>query len=214
MTIRLMVVDDHDLVRAGLIQYLLTKPGVEVVADAHNGKELLEKLKTVHADILLLDLTMPGISGVDLISLIKALYPDLHILILSAIYDVPTVLSVMAAGASGYISKNCSPQALFEAVKEVMVTGRYLEKNMAEQLLYASVSAEPDNEEIENLSNIIRLNGKTIKEWKEDCQLFYLDKVNAEKINDELHKEIIALNNQLAELKEKARQAKPQSASC
>lgn len=213
MTIRLMVVDDHNVVRAGLVQYFAMQPGIEVVAEAATGKELLEKLKAITVDILLLDMTMPGISGVERITAIRILYPVLPILVLSAHYDVQTVLCAMRAGASGYISKSCSPQLLLEAVEEVMVTGQYLSPEMAERLAYASVSMRTDNDERINSGSVIRLHGKTIDEWKEDCEIFYQEKVNEEKMNDELNKEIITLENELSELKEKIRRIEQEKPS-
>lgn len=80
MTIRLMIIDDHNIVRAGLSKYLRTLSGIEVVAEAVNGEELFKKLDTVSADLLLLDMSMPGLSGARLIARIKKLYPALHIL--------------------------------------------------------------------------------------------------------------------------------------
>lgn len=158
MAIRLIIIDDHDLVREGLIQYFGMQADIEVVAEAANCKELLEKLRTVHADILLLDMSMPGIDGKHMISLIKTFHPDLRILILSAHDEVQIILGAMRAGASGYICKTCSPQTLLEAVKEVMATGKYLARGMAEQLAYASLTTRPDNGKLSNESmSLMRL---------------------------------------------------------
>lgn len=173
MTIRLMVIDDHDLVRAGLAQYFGMQPDIEVVAEAACCKELLGKLKTVQADILLLDMCMPGVDGKHMISLIKAFFPNLRILILSAHDEVHTVLGAMRAGASGYICKTCSPQALLEAVKEVMATGKYLTREMAERLEYAAASTRPKNDEaMEDQDDALRLIGETTHERKKDCKAF------------------------------------------
>jgi DNA-binding NarL/FixJ family response regulator len=141
MVIRLLITDDHELVRAGLVQYLSMSPDIKVVAEASNGNELLQKLHTGIPDLLLLDLSMPGESGVALISHIKSAYPDLLILVLSMHNDVKTVLQAMKAGASGFICKDCSPQILLEAIRKVVATGKYLNPLMAEQLAYASTSA-------------------------------------------------------------------------
>ena len=179
MAIRLVIVDDHHLLRAGLSQYFETQPGVEVVAEAANGEELLKKLRTIPADLLLLDMSMPGLSGTNLITRIKNLYPALHILVLSMHDEVQIVLSAMKAGASGYIVKDCSPKILLEAIKKVMTTGKYLDPEMAEQLAYASTSIKPDK--IEHLLSdreleIFRLivEGKSIGEIAR--QLFISDK--------------------------------------
>jgi len=155
MAIRLMVIDDHDLVREGLVQYFGMQPDIELVAEAASCQELLGKLRTVRADILLLDMSMPGVDGRHMISLVKTFYPDLRILILSAHDEVPIVLGAMRAGASGYISKACSPQTLLEAVKEVMETGKYLARDMAERLKYASLATRSNNDESSNKNIIV-----------------------------------------------------------
>ena len=144
MAIRLVITDDNDLVREGLIQYLGTSPDIEVVADAASGDELLEKLRITTPDLLLLDLSMPGKSGVDLIGQIKSLYPGMLILVLSMHNEVSMVLRAMRAGASGYICKDCAPKTLIEAIQSVVATGNYLSPQMAEQLAYAL----PDSDKI------------------------------------------------------------------
>lgn len=179
MVIRLAIADDHRLVREGLAQYLGASPDIKVVAEAADGDELLEKLRATTPDLLMLDMTMPGESGVDLIDHVKSLYPDLPVLILSMHDEVNMVLRAMRAGASGYICKDCSPQALLEAIRKVMATGRYLGPAMAEQLAYASTSPDLDNIELvlsDRELEIFRLivEGKSVGEIAE--QLFISDK--------------------------------------
>ncbi len=179
MVIRLAIADDHRLVREGLAQYLGASPDIKVVAEAADGNELLEKLRTTTPDLLMLDMTMPGESGVDLIDHVKSLYPDLPVLILSMHDEVNMVLRAMRAGASGYICKDCSPQVLLEAIRKVMATGRYLSPAMAEQLAYASTSPDLDNIELvlsDRELEIFRLivEGKSVGEIAE--QLFISDK--------------------------------------
>lgn len=213
MKIRLMAADDHELIRSGLTLYFEMQPGVEVVAEASNGTELLEKLRFINVDMLLLDMGMPGISGIELIAIIKTLYPDMHVLILSAHYDVRTVFDAMRAGASGYICKTCLPQTLLEAVQEVMVMGKYISPDLADQLAYASVSMQSDIDRIEEPGNPLRLNGKTIREWKEDCALFYQGKAQEEAINTDLSGKVINLKNELFKLEEKIRHIEQQESS-
>lgn len=179
MAIRLAITDDHQLVREGLVQYLGMSPDIEVVVEAANGEELLEKLRVAAPDLLLLDMTMPGKSGVDLIGHIKSLYPSLSILVLSMHNDANMVLRAMKAGASGYICKDCSPHALLEAIRKIVATGKYLSPQMAEQLAYASTLPDSDGLEL-TLSDreleIFRLivDGKSVSEIAE--QLFISDK--------------------------------------
>lgn len=142
--IRLIIADDHELVRAGLTQYLGLSPDVKVVAEASDGSVLLEKLRNISVDLLLLDLNMPGLSDADLISRVRSAYPDLLILVLSMHNEVQTVLRAMKAGASGFISKNCTPPALLDAIRKVVATGKYLPPEIAEQLAFASTGGGAD----------------------------------------------------------------------
>jgi len=163
-----MITDDHELVRSGLVQFMSTSPDVQVVAEASCGSELLEKLRSVQVDVLLLDLVMPGICGAELVARVKGAHPGLRILVLSMHNDTQTVLRAMKAGASGYITKNCSPQTLLDAVRKIAATGKYLDPEMAERLAFASSSVDTDDVELtlsEREMQIFRLivEGKCIK---------------------------------------------------
>lgn len=163
-----MITDDHELVRSGLVQFMATSPDVQVVAEASCGADLLEKLRSVQVDVLLLDLVMPGICGAELVARVRGSNPNLRILVLSMHNDTQTVLRAMKAGASGYITKNCSPQTLLDAVRKIAATGKYLDPEMAERLAFASSSADVDDVELtlsEREMQIFRLivEGKCIK---------------------------------------------------
>lgn len=169
MVTRLMITDDHELVRSGLVQFMSMSPDVKVVAEAGSGSELLEKLRSAQVDVLLLDLVMPGISGAELVARVRSAYPNLRILVLSMHNDTQTVLRAMKAGASGYITKNCSPQTLLEAIRKIAATGKYLDPEIAERLAFASSSPEADDVELtlsERELQIFRLivEGRCIKE--------------------------------------------------
>lgn len=138
-----MIVDDHELVRSGLVQFFSNSPDMQVVAELGGGAELLNKLRSVPVDVLLLDLTMPGLSGAELVARVRSAYPNLRILVLSMHSDTQTVLRAMKAGASGYITKNSSPQNLLNAVQKVVATGKYLDAEMAERLAFASSCPAP-----------------------------------------------------------------------
>lgn len=144
MTIRLMIIDDHALVRRGLVQFLGSSQGIEVVAEAASGDELLEKLRTIQADLLLLDMSMPGENGANLIRHIRKLYPAMSIMVLSMLDDPGTVTGAIRAGASGYLFKNSSPQILLDAIHKIIETGKCLSHSLADRLLYAPVSSDPD----------------------------------------------------------------------
>lgn len=145
MNVRVLITDDHELVRAGLVHLFEGALGIEVAAEASNGEELLLKLRTTQVDLLLLDMDMPGESGIDLIAHIRRNYPDLLILILSMHEEVSVVSRAIQAGASGYICKSCSPKTLLEAIHKIMSSGKFLSPLMAEKLAYASSTPDPKN---------------------------------------------------------------------
>jgi DNA-binding NarL/FixJ family response regulator len=179
MTIRLLITDDYELVRAGLIQYLGMSPDIEVVAEAVNGDDVLKKLGATQVDLLLLDMSMPGENGADLIRHIRYLYPGLLILILSMHSEVNTVMRAMKAGASGYLCKDCSPQTLLDAIRKTVATGKYLSPQMAEQLAFASALPDSDNIELTLSDRELEIfhllvEGKSVSEIAN--QLFISDK--------------------------------------
>lgn len=148
MTIHLFVADDHDLVRVGLVEYVGLSPDIEVVGEAASGDELLEKLQTTFADMLLLDLIMPGLCGTELISRVRSSYPGMRILVLSMHNETRVVMRALRAGASGFICKDCKPQILLEAIRKVSITGKYLSPAMAEQIAFFSGPIEQDPVEL------------------------------------------------------------------
>lgn len=136
MEIEIIVADDHKLFRVGLIQMLESFAGVKVVAEAADGESLLRLLGDVGADLLTLDLAMPGVSGVSLIEAVIAAKPELPILILSMHDEPALVKQALRAGAVGYISKDADPEILFAAVSKVSQGGRYVAPAIAETLAF------------------------------------------------------------------------------
>ncbi len=148
MAISLLIADDHELVRAGLVQYLGLFPDIEVVGEAANGDELLEKLNNTFTDVLLLDLAMPGLSGTELIRKVRATHPGMCILVLSMHNETRVVVRALKAGACGYLCKDCSPLTLLEAIRKVSTTGKYLSTAMAEQIAFYPGPLEQDPVEL------------------------------------------------------------------
>jgi DNA-binding NarL/FixJ family response regulator len=139
--IRLLLADDHAIVRSGLKQIFALQPDVAVLGEAVNGKEVLERLRQEPFDLLLLDLNMPGISGVDLIVRVKAHQPDLPILVLSMHNESHVAARVLKAGASGYITKDCEPEVLLAAIRKVAARGKYIAPEIAEKMAFDATSA-------------------------------------------------------------------------
>ena len=134
--INVFITDDHTVVRQGVRNMLSIAGDVAVVGEAASGDELLQVLPSFSCNLLLLDITMPGTSGVELIGKIKNLAPQLPILILSMHRDAQVAQSVLRAGASGYITKDRDPKDLINAVRKVANGGRYLDADLAEQIVF------------------------------------------------------------------------------
>jgi DNA-binding NarL/FixJ family response regulator len=123
-------------------------PEFGVVSEAANGNELLAQIRLVDIDLLLMDLNMPGTSGVALIERIKLKLPGLPILILSMNDDAQMAMRAIKAGANGYITKECEPADLFAAIRKVSTGGRYITPELAERMVFgspASSSSEAHN---------------------------------------------------------------------
>lgn len=138
---RIIIADDHTLFRIGLKQMLESFDGVSVVAEAANAAQTLDVAHGVEADLLISDLTMPGTSGTQLIEQLHREYPALPILILSMHDEPATVRRALQAGATGYITKESSPDTLHTAVRQVAAGERFIPPGLAETLAFESVRA-------------------------------------------------------------------------
>ena len=114
---RIIVADDHTLVRAGLQRILAGNEALEIVGEASNGAEAMSLLQSTPCDVLLLDLSMPGRSGVDLIAHIKATFPRLAVLVLTMHGEEQYAVRALKAGAAGYLTKESAPAELVSAVR-------------------------------------------------------------------------------------------------
>ncbi len=140
---RLIIADDHTLFRVGLRQMLQSFEGVEVVAEAANAEQTLAVLAQVATDALISDLTMPGVTGTGLIESVRKHYPQLPILVLSMHDEPSTVRRALQAGATGYLTKEASPDLLHAAVEKIVTGQRYLPPELSELLALESLQAKP-----------------------------------------------------------------------
>ena len=134
--IRIIIADDHTLFRAGLKQMLHSFAGMEVVREATNAAEAHAAACAGDADLIIMDLTMPGVSGTSLIEQTRKVRSDLPILVLSMHDEPGTVRRALQAGASGYITKGSSPDILFMAVARVGAGERFIDPTIAESLAF------------------------------------------------------------------------------
>jgi DNA-binding NarL/FixJ family response regulator len=117
--IRVLVVDDHTVVRRGICDYLADEPDIEVVATAADGTEALAKVDRFRPDVVVLDIQMPGLSGIQVTERIKAQHPAIKMLILTAYDNDPYIFSLLQKGVSGYLLKTAGPDDLIRAVHAV-----------------------------------------------------------------------------------------------
>lgn len=132
--IRLLIADDHALMREGLKQLFTLTDDLRVVAEAENGSMALERLRQGDIDLLLLDMNMPGLSGEGLVARIQAQHPDQKILVLSMHNEPQIAQRALRAGAAGYLSKTSSPETLFSAIRRVASGARFIDPQIAERI--------------------------------------------------------------------------------
>jgi two-component system response regulator NreC len=133
--IKLMLVDDHDVIRTGLRSFLETQPGFQVIAEANNGRQALEKAREIQPDIVLMDITMPDMDGMEATLQLKKLYPDCQILVLTVHADKQYFMKMLSVGASGYLTKQAAADELVAAIQAVAAGHVYLQPALARWLL-------------------------------------------------------------------------------
>jgi DNA-binding NarL/FixJ family response regulator len=174
--IKVFIVDDHEIIREGLKKILKEETDLVVVGEAQNGDEVLEHIKDIDCDIMLLDMNMPGRSGLDLIGDLKNLKPNMHVLVLSIHPEDKFALRTLKAGASGYVCKDTALEELVIAIRKVFSKGRYISTTLAEQLAFDFM---PDKEQLphETLSGreqeimVMLATGKKVKDIAADLNL-------------------------------------------
>ncbi len=132
--IRLVLADDHAILREGLKQILLKEGDLRIVADAADGHEVLKRVRELDFDVLVLDMSMPGKSGVELIKQVKSEKPKLRILVLTMHEEHQYAVRAIRAGASGYLTKEGASAQLVSAIRKVAGGGAYISAEVAEQL--------------------------------------------------------------------------------
>jgi DNA-binding NarL/FixJ family response regulator len=163
--IRVVLADDHDLVRSGIKALLSMVEGVEVIAEARDGRELITLVEDLMPDVVMTDISMPGMDGITAIAEIHGRHPEVRMLVLSMYDTVDFVKRAVANGACGYLMKDAPPFELEQAVRSVMATGSYFSPAIAQRLLQPSeptVDDELTHRQVEILKLIAQ--GKASKE--------------------------------------------------
>lgn len=132
--IKVLITDDHPVVRRGIRQILEDDERIETVSEAEKGKELLEKLREEKFDVILLDISLPGGNGLDLIGQIKKVQPSAAVLMLSIYSEELYAIKALKLGAAGYLTKSSAPEELLIAVHKVSKGERYISVALADKL--------------------------------------------------------------------------------
>jgi len=129
--LRILLADDHEMFRQGIKSLIGTEPGLEIVGEAATGREALEKVLELEPELLVMDISMPEMSGVQLMARLKQAAPAVRVLALTAFGDTAYVRQLLAAGAAGYLLKRAAADELIEAIRVVARGGTYLDPAVA-----------------------------------------------------------------------------------
>jgi DNA-binding NarL/FixJ family response regulator len=174
--IKVFIADDHPIVREGLKQVLADASDMVVTGEANNGRELIHQLRNNSYDVLILDISMPGMSGLDVLKQLKIEKPELPVLVLSVHSEDQYAVRVLRAGASGYLTKASAPDELIGAIRKVLSGGRYISSFLGEKLA-SELDLETDKPLYETLSDreyqvlCLIASGKTVKEAADELSL-------------------------------------------
>lgn len=138
--IQVVVVDDHDLVRMGLVRLLEDVEGLAVIAEAASGEEAVRLAKELEPDVILMDVRMPGLGGIEATRKIHRLYPDIRVIGVTACGDDPYPSRLLQAGAAGYLTKDTSTEEMVRAIRTVSAGQKYLSPKVAQQLALQNVT--------------------------------------------------------------------------
>ena len=166
---RVVIADDHPIVRQGLRQIIADAGDVVVAAEATTGSELLALLPGVRCDIVLLDLSMPGSDGLDVLKTLRRDWPHTPVLVLTMHSEDQFAVRSLKAGASGYLTKDSAPSELMGAIRRIVAGGRYITPSIADRLveqLDASAQRPPAERLSDREYQVLRLiaAGKTTRE--------------------------------------------------
>lgn len=167
--IKIILADDHTVVRQGLKKILSDQSDIKVIGEASTAEEAISLVRTNHCDVLLLDVTMPGRSGLDIIKDLKSVAPKTHILVFSMHPEAQFAVRVLRAGGSGYLTKDSAPEEIVKAIRRVNSGGKYISAALAEWLATLT-EADIEKPRHERLSDrefqIMRLiaSGKSVSE--------------------------------------------------
>jgi two-component system, NarL family, invasion response regulator UvrY len=174
--IKILVADDHAIVREGLKQIVADTSDMVVAGEAVDGQEVLDKVRKEDWDLILLDISMPGRGGIDVLKDLKIEKPKLPVLVLSMYPEEQYAIRALKAGAAGYLTKESAPEELIEAIRKVSRGGKYISASLAESLVshVGTNSEKPLQETLSDREYQVMLmiaSGKTVTEIASELSL-------------------------------------------
>ena len=174
--IRILIADDHAIVRRGLKHIVSEQPDMTVAGEAENARQVLDLVRTEKWDVIVLDINMPGRSGLEVLKELRREHPKLPVLVLSVHPEDQYGVRVLKAGAAGYLTKDSAPDELVQAIRKVRRGGKYVSASLAEVLAF-ELETETDRPRHESLSDreyqvmTMIASGKTVGEIGEELSL-------------------------------------------
>ncbi len=174
--IRILIADDHPIVREGYKKILTSQPDMDVTGEAGNGQEVLDLIQKKDFELILLDISMPGRSGLEILKELKSQKPHLPVMILSIYPEEQYAVRAFRDGASGYLTKASTPKELISAIRKVSQGGRYVTEALAEKLTYF-LHGDADKVPHEKLSDreyqvmLLIASGKTVTQIADELCL-------------------------------------------
>ncbi|MGE0368964.1 MAG: response regulator [Candidatus Dadabacteria bacterium] len=174
--LKVLIADDHPVVRQGVKQILAEELQLKQFGEARNAREVLESVSKKKWDILILDINLPDMNGLEILRQLKKVHPDLPVLVLTVFDEDQIAIRVLKAGASGFVTKETMPNELISAVKKIHSGGKYVSPSLAEKLVF-NIYAEDEKPVHHKLSNreyqVICLiaAGKSVKQIAEELYL-------------------------------------------
>lgn len=174
--IQVIIADDHPIVRAGLKQIIAEEGDISVAAEAANGNALLTQVRQQDYDVVLLDLTMPGMDGLDVLKQLRIEKPHIPVVILTIHPESQYALRILKAGAAGYLTKASADEELIKAIRKVHGGGKYISPSLAEKIAFAldeDASGPPHESLSDREYQVLCLigSGKTVSQIADDLAL-------------------------------------------
>ncbi|MDS0527028.1 response regulator transcription factor [Clostridium sp. SHJSY1] len=208
--IKLAITDDHALIREGLIRIISYEKDLEIVLESDSGEDLIEKLKEITPDIILLDINMDKLDGVETLKIVKKKWPDIKIIILTVEKQKRKIKEVLDFGAEGYVLKESAGNAITNAIRAVFSGEKYIDKTLMESVFIDDYISTNENK-LENLSNrelSILIKISEGKKNKEIAEMLFLSEKTVKnyvtsifrkiEVEDRVHATLYAIENNVS----------------